>query len=47
MAGRKLFSKKVFEKGRYEFDPRVSNGIYIATLLSGNVVKTQKILIQK
>ncbi len=47
MAGRKLFSMKIFEKGRYEFDPRVSNGIYIATLLSGDIVKTQKILIQK
>ena len=47
VAGRKLFTKKVFEKGRYEFDPRVSKGIYIATLVSGKVVKTQKILIQK
>ncbi len=47
MAGRKLFSMKVFEKGRYEFDPWVSNGIYIVTLVSGEVVKTQKIIIQK
>jgi len=47
MAGRKLFSMKVFEKGCYEFDPRVCNGIYIATLVSGDVVKTQKIIIQK
>jgi len=47
IAGRKLFSMKVFENGLYEFDPRLSNGIYIATLVSGDVVKTQKIIIQK
>jgi hypothetical protein len=47
ITGRKLLSQKVFEKGHYEFNLQVSNGIYIATLLSGNVVKTQKILIQK
>ncbi|MCB2220634.1 MAG: T9SS type A sorting domain-containing protein [Bacteroidetes bacterium] len=47
MAGRKLFSQRIMEKGMYHFDPHLSNGIYVATLLSGNEVKTKKILIEK
>jgi hypothetical protein len=46
ISGRKLLSEEVVEKGHYTFDPKVSRGVYIATLLSGNIVKTQKILIQ-
>ena len=47
LAGRKLFSQKVFEHGKYTFNPGVSDGIYIVTLLSGDVVDTKKILIKK
>ncbi len=47
MTGRELFSKKVIEKGVYKFDPGVSSGIYIATLVTGNEVNTKKILIRK
>ncbi|MEZ5082325.1 MAG: T9SS type A sorting domain-containing protein [Bacteroidales bacterium] len=47
MAGRQLFSQKVFENGKYTFNPKVSDGIYIVTLLSGDAVNTKKILINK
>jgi hypothetical protein len=47
MAGRKLLSRKIINQGVYNFDPPVSNGIYIATLISENIVKTKKILIEK
>lgn len=47
MAGHKLLTGKVFENGRYKFNPKVSNGIYIVVLLFGNDVKTKKILIKK
>lgn len=46
MTGRKLFAMKVKEKATYSFDPRVSNGIYIAMLLAGGETKTKKILIE-
>ena len=47
MAGRKLLTGKVLENGHYQFNPRVSNGIYIVILVAGNDVKTKKILIKK
>jgi len=47
MTGRKIFSKDILEKGVYRFDPNASNGMYIATLMSRNEVKTRKILIKK
>jgi hypothetical protein len=47
MSGRKLLTWKVYENNRYKFNPQVSGGIYIVTLLSGDIVKTKKILINK
>jgi hypothetical protein len=46
MAGRKLFTWKVIENTRYKFNTQVRSGIYIVTLLSGDDVKTKKILIK-
>ncbi len=47
MSGRNLLTSKVSGNGCYKFNPRVSDGIYIVALLSGNDVKTKKILIRK
>jgi hypothetical protein len=47
MAGHKLLAENVFENSQYKFNPQVSNGIYVVVLLSGNEVKTKKILITK
>jgi hypothetical protein len=47
LSGRKLLTQKVLENGHYKINPKVSTGIYIVTLLSGNEVETKKILIKQ
>jgi len=36
MSGQPLFVKKVYERGRLEFNPRVKPGIYIVSFVTGN-----------
>jgi hypothetical protein len=45
MAGRPLYIKKVYETGYYEFDPGVSQGIYIIGYITGNQRCTLKLIL--
>jgi hypothetical protein len=45
MAGRPLYIKKVYETGYYEFDPGVSQGIYIIGFITGNQRCTLKLIL--
>jgi len=45
MAGRPLYFKKVYESGYYEFDPGLSQGIYIIGYITGNKRCTLKLIL--
>jgi len=45
MTGRSLYIKKVYETGYYEFDPGVSQGIYIIGFVTGNQRCTLKLIL--
>jgi hypothetical protein len=46
LLGQTLFSVKVYETGYHEFSPGIKDGIYIATLISGNTKISKKLFIK-
>ena len=43
--GHQIFMKKIFEEGFYEFNTQVKPGIYVFTLVTGNVKHSRQIFI--
>ena len=46
LTGRKLFNRKIYSPGYYEFNPKLSNGIYIVSFTSGNKRISKKLFIK-
>lgn len=45
LGGQLLFNKKVFDEGSYEFYPKVKTGLFVVRFTTGNIQRSQKVLI--